>query len=179
VRLGSAIHALNHSEAKLIISLLTAGQDLAQSISWGRRSLIETIIDRYKALIGPRSRACGLAAQQSEVAAGVAVVNRMLATRRPDFHPSPDGYRIADLIVGPISRSVCRAHQHRIDGVVPRFWASRSPMPFKRGTGISPTRECRLEHMTVSLGGIANQGQSRFKVHLQSLAQRPLGQVLQ
>ena len=39
---------------------------------------------RYKSLIGPRLRACGFAAQQSEAANGVAVLNRMLATGRPD-----------------------------------------------------------------------------------------------
>jgi hypothetical protein len=39
---------------------------------------------RYKALIGPRLRARGFAAQQSEVAVGVAVLNRMLSAGRPD-----------------------------------------------------------------------------------------------
>lgn len=39
---------------------------------------------RYKALIGPRLRARGLAAQQTEAAIGVAVLNRMLAACRPD-----------------------------------------------------------------------------------------------
>jgi transposase len=51
---------------------------------YGRRSLVETTMGRYKALIGPRLRARGFAAQQSEAAAGVAVLNRMLATGRPD-----------------------------------------------------------------------------------------------
>jgi hypothetical protein len=39
---------------------------------------------RYKLLIGPRLRARGFAAQQTEAAIGVAVLNRMLATERPD-----------------------------------------------------------------------------------------------
>jgi hypothetical protein len=39
---------------------------------------------RYKTLIGPRLRACGFAAQQTEAAIGVAVLNRMLAAGRPD-----------------------------------------------------------------------------------------------
>jgi len=39
---------------------------------------------RYKALIGPRLRARGFAAQQTEAAVGVAVLNRMLAAGRPD-----------------------------------------------------------------------------------------------
>jgi len=36
-----------------------------------------------KALIGPRLRARGFAAQQTEAAIGVAVLNRMLAAGRP------------------------------------------------------------------------------------------------
>jgi len=50
---------------------------------YGRRSLIETTMGRYKALIGPRLRARGFAAQQIEAAIGVAVLNRMLAAGRP------------------------------------------------------------------------------------------------
>jgi hypothetical protein len=57
---------------------------------YGRRSLVETTMGRYKSLIGPRLRARGFAAQQTEVAIGVVVLNRMLATGRPDsvrHHP--------------------------------------------------------------------------------------------
>jgi hypothetical protein len=50
----------------------------------GQRSLVETTMGRYKALIGLRLRACGFAAQQTEAAIGVAVLNRMLAAGRPD-----------------------------------------------------------------------------------------------
>jgi hypothetical protein len=39
---------------------------------------------RYKLLIGPRLRARGFAAQRTEAAIGVAVLNRMLAAGRPD-----------------------------------------------------------------------------------------------
>ncbi|MDQ2801454.1 MAG: hypothetical protein M3Y41_01740, partial [Pseudomonadota bacterium] len=49
-----------------------------------RRPLVETTMGRYKTLIGPRLRARGFAAQQTEAAVGVAVLNRMLATGRPD-----------------------------------------------------------------------------------------------
>jgi hypothetical protein len=38
---------------------------------------------RYKALVGPRMRARGFAAQQTDAAIGVAVLNRMLAAGRP------------------------------------------------------------------------------------------------
>jgi hypothetical protein len=44
---------------------------------YGRRSLVETTMGRYKALIGPRLRARGFAAQQTEAAVGVAVLNRV------------------------------------------------------------------------------------------------------
>jgi hypothetical protein len=50
----------------------------------GRRSLVETTMGRYKSLIGPRLRARGFAARQTEAAIGVAVLNRMLAAGRPD-----------------------------------------------------------------------------------------------
>ena len=51
---------------------------------YGRRSLVETTMGRYKSLIGPRLRAHGFAAQQTEAAIAVAVLNRMLTTGRPD-----------------------------------------------------------------------------------------------
>lgn len=51
---------------------------------YGQRSLVETTMGRYKALIGPRLRARGFAAQQTEAAIGVAVLNRMLVAGRPD-----------------------------------------------------------------------------------------------
>ncbi len=51
---------------------------------YGQRSLVETTMGRYKALIGPRLRARGFAAQQTEATIGVAVLNRMLAAGRPD-----------------------------------------------------------------------------------------------
>jgi len=50
---------------------------------YGRRSSVETTMGRYKALIGPRLRARGFAAQQAEAALGVTVLNRMLLTGRP------------------------------------------------------------------------------------------------
>src|SRR6201998_1456283 len=51
---------------------------------YGQRSLVETTMGRYKTLIGPRLRARGFPAQQTEAAIGVAVLNRMLVTGRPD-----------------------------------------------------------------------------------------------
>jgi hypothetical protein len=54
------------------------------STGYGRRSLVETTMGRYKSLIGPRLRARAFAGQQTEAAIGVAVLNRMLAAGRPD-----------------------------------------------------------------------------------------------
>src|ERR1700735_3850047 len=51
---------------------------------YGQRSLVETTMGRYKTLIGPRRRASGFAAQQTETAIAVAVLNRMLVAGRPD-----------------------------------------------------------------------------------------------
>ena len=50
---------------------------------YGQRSLVETTMGRYKALIGFRLRARGFAAQQTGAAIGVALLNRMLATGSP------------------------------------------------------------------------------------------------
>ncbi len=51
---------------------------------YGQRSLVETTMGRYKALIGPRLRARGFVAQQTEAAIGAAALNRMLAAGRSD-----------------------------------------------------------------------------------------------
>ncbi|NTG45732.1 transposase [Agrobacterium sp. 13-626] len=50
---------------------------------YGKRSLVETAIGRYKSIIGPRLRARSFAAQQTEVAIGCTILNRMLACARP------------------------------------------------------------------------------------------------
>jgi transposase len=55
-----------------------------KATDYRRRSRVETTMGRYKALIGPRLRARGFAAQQTEAAIGVAALNRMLAAGRPD-----------------------------------------------------------------------------------------------
>ena len=55
-----------------------------KATDYGQRSLIETTMGRYKAVIGPRLRARGFDAQQTEAAIGVAALNRMLAAGRPD-----------------------------------------------------------------------------------------------
>lgn len=51
---------------------------------YGKRSLVETTMGRYKAIIGPRLRARKLPGQRAEAAVGVAVLNRMLNAGRPN-----------------------------------------------------------------------------------------------
>jgi hypothetical protein len=67
------------------LEMITERGRLAWQVAtnYGQRSLVETTMGRYKALIGPRLRARDFAAQQTEAATGVAVLNRMLATGRP------------------------------------------------------------------------------------------------
>ena len=66
--------------------MITEQGRLAWQVATGysQRSLVETTMGRYETLIGPRLRARGFAAQQTEAAIGVAVLNLMLAARRPD-----------------------------------------------------------------------------------------------
>jgi hypothetical protein len=54
-----------------------------RATGYGRRSLAETAVGRYKALIGPRLRARGLPAQQGEAAIAVRVLNRMIRVAKP------------------------------------------------------------------------------------------------
>lgn len=53
------------------------------SNGYGKRSLVETAIGRYKSIIGPRLRARLLPAQQAEANIGCTVLNRMLDCARP------------------------------------------------------------------------------------------------
>jgi hypothetical protein len=53
------------------------------STSYGKRALVETAMGRYKGMIGGRLRARSFQAQQTEVAIGCAVLNRMLTCARP------------------------------------------------------------------------------------------------
>jgi hypothetical protein len=50
---------------------------------YGKRSLVETTIGRYKSFVGPRLRARSFGAQQTEVAIGCAALDRMLVCARP------------------------------------------------------------------------------------------------
>jgi hypothetical protein len=54
-----------------------------KATGYGRRSLAETAIGRYKAIIGPKLRARNLPAQQGEVAVAAKVLNRMIRIAEP------------------------------------------------------------------------------------------------
>ena len=54
-----------------------------EATEYGKRSLVETAIGRYKALIDPRLRARTLSNQQGEIARGVEVLNRMIQVAKP------------------------------------------------------------------------------------------------
>ncbi len=54
-----------------------------RATSYGRRSLAETAIGRYKAIIGSKLRERFLPAQQSEAAMAVEVLNRMIRAAEP------------------------------------------------------------------------------------------------
>jgi hypothetical protein len=67
-----------------IAAITTEGRMKWQVVTgYGKRSLVETAIGRYKAIIGRRLRARSFSAQQTEVAIGCPVLNRMLACARP------------------------------------------------------------------------------------------------
>ena len=50
---------------------------------YGRRSLAETAVGRYKAIIGPKLRTRILPAQQGETAIATEVLNRMIRVAKP------------------------------------------------------------------------------------------------
>jgi hypothetical protein len=54
-----------------------------QATGYGRRSLAETAVGRYKAIIGPKLRARILPAQQGEAAMVTEVLNRMIRIAKP------------------------------------------------------------------------------------------------
>ena len=55
-----------------------------KATDYGQRSLVETTMGRYKTLIGPRLRARGFPARETEAAIGAVVLNQMLAAGRPN-----------------------------------------------------------------------------------------------
>jgi hypothetical protein len=54
-----------------------------KTTGYGRRSLVETAIGRYKTAIGPKLRACTFRNQQGEAVLAVEALNRMIRTAKP------------------------------------------------------------------------------------------------
>ncbi len=54
-----------------------------KATGYGRRSLVETTIGRYKAIIGPKLHARILPAQQGEAAIAAEVLNHMIRAAKP------------------------------------------------------------------------------------------------
>jgi len=54
-----------------------------KATGYGRRSLVETAVGRYKAIIGPKLRAHILPAQRSETALAAEVLNYMIRVAKP------------------------------------------------------------------------------------------------
>jgi len=59
-----------------------------KATGYGRRSLVETTIGRYKHIIGPKLRSRSSDGQQGEVAIAVQVLNRMIRVARPVSAPT-------------------------------------------------------------------------------------------
>lgn len=55
-----------------------------EAAGYGKRSLVETAMGRYKTIIGARLRSRRVEAQRCEAAIGVAVLNRMMELARPN-----------------------------------------------------------------------------------------------
>lgn len=54
-----------------------------KATGYGRRSLAETAVGRYKGIIGPKLRARNLPAQQGEIVLAAEVLNRMIRVAKP------------------------------------------------------------------------------------------------
>jgi hypothetical protein len=54
-----------------------------KAVGYGKRSLVETAMFRYKTLIGPTLRARTLASQKTEARVACSVINRMTQLGRP------------------------------------------------------------------------------------------------
>jgi hypothetical protein len=56
-------------------------------VGYGKRSLVETVMFRYKVLIGPTLRSRTLAAQKTEARVACSVLNRMTRCGMPVSQP--------------------------------------------------------------------------------------------
>ena len=77
-------HAPSQRDGHIALIEAKGRLEWQKATGYGRRSLAETTMGRYKRIIGPQLRARSFAGQQTEAAVGVAVLNRMLGAGRPD-----------------------------------------------------------------------------------------------
>jgi Transposase DDE domain len=80
---ASAGNAPSQRDRHIRVSAEKGRMAWQKATGYGRRSLIETAIGRYKSIIGSRLRARTLAAQQGEIAIAVEGLNRMIRIAKP------------------------------------------------------------------------------------------------
>ena len=81
---ATAVHHPSQRDQHITLMATKGRLGWQKETGYGRRSLVETTMGRYKAIIGSGLRARSLPGQRAEAAAGVAVLNRMLHAGRPD-----------------------------------------------------------------------------------------------
>lgn len=84
------------------------------STGYGKRSLVETAIGRYKAIIGRRLRARSVPAQQTEVAIGCAFSTACLL-RTPEIRAQQAKGSVTDVIKDRNPPSVRSVRQRRLE----------------------------------------------------------------
>ena len=81
---ADAGHCPSQRDKHIILMKAKGRLGWQKETGYGRRSLAETTMGRYKAIIGPGLHARSLPGQRTEAAVGVAVLNRMLHAGRPN-----------------------------------------------------------------------------------------------
>ena len=81
---GAAGHGPSQRDGHITLIEAKGRLEWQKATGYGRRSLAETTMGRYKRIIGPQLRARSFAGQRTEAAIGVTVLNRMLGAGRPD-----------------------------------------------------------------------------------------------
>lgn len=81
---ASADHHPSQRDQHITVMAVRGRIGWQKETGYGKRSLVETAMGRYKTIIGAGLRARSLPGQRAEAAAGVAVLNRMLHAGRPN-----------------------------------------------------------------------------------------------
>ena len=83
---GAAGHGPSQRDGHIALIEAKGRLEWQKATGYGRRSLAETTMGRYKRIIGPQLRARSFAGQRTEAAIGVTVLNRAWG-RSPGFRP--------------------------------------------------------------------------------------------